>query len=89
MKVLVTSGWSVRAERREAVTREYDTIAPSPIWRVAWLELWSPVYGEWIRQNHTLTIKPFEYPSEVATLAALDYRVGTVVPRSRAVIWDR
>ncbi len=60
----------------------------SPMWRVAWLELWSPVYGEWVRQNCALTIKPGEDPAEVAAMAALDYRVGTVVPRSRAVMWD-
>ena len=61
----------------------------NPMWRVASLELWSHAYGEWVSQNRLLTIKPFEDPAEVAAIAALDYRIGMAVPRSRAVVWDR
>ena len=61
----------------------------SNIWRTGKLEIWSPVYGEWVRQNHTVTIKPNEDPAEVAAIAALEYRVGVAVPKARITIWDR
>lgn len=56
-------------------------------WRCGMLETWSPVFKQWIRQNHAVTIRPEEKPADVAKREAQHYKIGTVVPRARIAIW--
>lgn len=60
------------------------------MWRMGFVESFSPVFNSWIRLNETVTIRPDETPEDVAWRLSREpgRACGTVKPKLRIVVWD-